>query len=466
MKQVYDTLMQIRATSSTKEKLAILMTQQGNEQLKEFLRVTYEPRINFYIAKVDPEFSAGKKAVRSFDLELVKEVVDALSARFITGNAARRWLADLYHDLEHDYEKELLVLMINRDVKCGFSDSTILKVWPGLVTKIPYMRCSLPKEVKMDEIDWAGGVYSQLKSDGMFANVSHHAGIPGASPFFNQPYVTIESRNGSPFPLEYFANIVNLVKRAIPVGQQAHGELLMKKNGVIMNRAKGNGMFNKILQGGEPEEGCVPVYVVWDMIPIAKAKIKNKYNVTYISRFTKLKQALANEHAEADLRIVETKVVYSYREAIEHYKGMLKRKLEGTVLKLFDAIWEDATSKGQIKFKLDVDVELKIVGFNPADDTSKNKDLFGSLKCESADGKLVVGATGIKDEMRKYIWENRENLIGSVVTILSNGLQEPDEEGGLYSLFLPRFVELRKDKSEADDLARIILQIESKIEAI
>ena len=74
--------------------------------------------------------------------------------------------------------------------------------------------------------------------------------------------------------------------------------------------------------------------------------------------------------------------------------------------------------------------------------------MLGALTCESSDGKIRVNVgSGFTDEDRKSI--TPENSIGKFIEVVSNGIiNTVDREE--YSLFLPRFVEFRFDKDEAD----------------
>jgi DNA ligase-1 len=383
-------------------------------------------------------------------MNTVSGLVQKLGGRSITGNAARSYLATLHQNLSEDWERDLLESLIERNVKAGISISTINKIWPGLVTDVPYMRCSLikdlPKKKAINTWPWARGIYSEIKADGMFANVSHHA----------NGKVSIESRNGSPFPLEYFGDLILDVKASIPAGNQLHGELLIYRNGVMLPREEGNGVFNKLLQGGNLPIGDVVVYQAWDCIPISEAKPKNKYDVPYAQRFNHLKTMLKSTSIKSVLQLIEYKIVYSLKEAYEHCKEAMKRDLEGTVLKHPDAIWEDGTSQGQVKLKLEFVFEAKVVGFKAAKKSSKNAATFGSLECESSCGKLKFNVTGIKDENRKRIHKLGPKYLGTIISVCVNGIMLPDEEtGGFFSVFLPRYLEDRLDKTEADSLERI-----------
>lgn len=447
MKQVFETIEKLRATSSKNDKLAILTAMKDNVDLQNYLLMTYEPRINYYMKAVDTKAGMHQwfSQPEPFNQDLMDSVKNVLAGREYTGNKARDWIAGIWGAMVNPWEKELLELMIQRDVKAGISTGTINKIWPGLITDTPYMRCTLPSETDLSAWPWADGVYSEIKADGQFANISHHV---------RTGRVSIESRNGSPMPLEYFQALVAEVQARVPGGQQLHGELLIKKDGKILPRQEGNGIFNSLLQGGELEAGHEIVYHVWDTIPVAEAKSKNKYNVLRKKRFALLKEWFDGH--EGAIEIIEHKVVYSLQEAFEHAVEAMGQGLEGTVIKHPEGIWEDSDgSKWQVKLKLEFQVELKIKGFKAADKKSKNAKTFGSIECESECGKMKVNVSGIKDKDRLAMHQDRDNLIDKVISVKANGIMLPPANGGFFSLFLPRFIEIRLDKDKADTLERI-----------
>lgn len=451
MKSVYDTIVAVRATSSKNEKLDILTKQKDNDDLREFLRVCYEPRINFYISKVDTKIGETLDHPWKFDRKLLAKIVQRLHGREVTGNAAKKWLADCYAELDSAWEKELLVMLIERDVKAGFSESTINKVWANTVTDVPYMRCSLPKDAKLNSFPWKKGVFSQIKADGMFANVSNH----GAGK------ITIESRNGSPFPIDAFPGIDADAQANLPAGYQVHGEMLValkKMSGLVyLPRQEGNGMLNKLLKGGELPPGHVVIFEAWDMIPLEAAVTKGKYKVPYAERWEKLQEAMGGC---SNIKLIDTQIVYSYEEALRHYQYALSLELEGTIIKHPDMEWKDGTSKEQVKMKMEVCVELRVVGYNEG--TGKAAGSLGSLQCESECGKLKVNVgSGFTDKMRADIW-SRKDL--SIITVKSNSIMPPENKD-TYSLFLPIFIEERLDKRDADTLERIQEQFVAAVSA-
>lgn len=454
MKSVYQIVKELEATSSRLDKEAILAANKGNEDLKAFFRYALEPKINFYIKKL-PAYTLNASNPLPLDMAMAHVYVE-LACRQVTGNAARQKLSEIFSQMTME-DALMLERVINKDPKCGCSTSTVNKIWSDLVTDVPYMRCSLPKDIDMEAIDWEEGVYSQLKADGMFANLSHH---------IDSDIISLESRNGSPFPISdaTFDGIREAVRRANIRGKQLHGELLVEKNGVILERQISNGLMNSVLNGEPLPEDHKVLYFAWDIIPLSEAKAKNKYRVPYKVRFEEVSQVCNGLGQSWPIQLIETRIVYSYEEAYAHFKEKRKLKQEGTIIKFRDMIWEDTTSKGQIKMKSEVEVDLRIIGFKDANKTSKNADTFGSVLLASSDDLLEVAATGITDDMRKLMHEIRDQLIEKIMTVRSNELMKPSKNNPKYSLFLPRFVEIRQDKTEADSLEKIIKQFESAIE--
>jgi DNA ligase-1 len=452
MKAVYDIIVALRNTSGKNAKLAILQKNANNAELKEFLRVTYEPRINFYQSKVDKKAVTTHKRDGKFHASMISAMIAKLHDRAVTGGKAKQWLADVWFACEHDWERELIEMLIDRDVKAGFAVNTINTVWADLVTDVPYMRCSLPEGSKLKEFKWKDGVFSQVKADGMFANVER--GYDNT--------IVIMSRNGSPFPIDAFPEIVADLMLVSGGGFQLHGELLVTKDGAVLPRQESNGIMNKLLKGGDLPSGHRVIYKTWDIVPIEEAVAGGRYAAPYFDRFETL-CSMFPERGNGAVTRIETKRVCSPKEAKEHYIACLEQGLEGTVLKDPYAPWEDKTSKWQVKYKVEVTVDLKVVGFKPG--RNKFEGLIGSLECESSDGLLSVNVSGFPDDLRKEMTENFESdWLGGIVAVTANGVMPPRK--GIWSLFLPRFSERRYDKKKADSLKEIQAQFAAAAESL
>lgn len=151
------------------------------------------------------------------------------------------------------------------------------------------------------------------------------------------------------------------------------------------------------------------------------------------------------------LEVVQTRMVTSFEDIHDFYQSILRKGGEGLVIKRGGGVWENKTSKDQLKMKQEVDLDLVIVGYNAG--RGKFQGQVGSVICETSDGKLRVDVSGMNDAMRRFITDNADSLLGYILCVKANSIMENPQ--GKSSLFLPRFVELREDKTEADSFERV-----------
>lgn len=448
---VHEILSTLANEPKTNAKLQILKDNIDNQELSKVFERALNPTVNYYI-KAIPTYTQI-----SSELSLLEAVerLEKLSSRTYTGGEGIQHLKNILMRVSSE-DASIIERIIKRDLRCGVNTATVNKIWSGLIPEFPYMRCSSLSSSKIKTWDWSKGVVSQLKADGRYNNGNK----------IKNGEIELLSRSGIPLPNEKFAGVVDALNQYFDDNTQTHGEFLVMRDGKILDREISNGIMTSVSKGGDFGPGEEAVYFIWDQIPLSESTPGNKYHVKYIDRLENLKRQcseLPDDHKY--IRVIETRIVNSVDEAIDHFEEMLRLGLEGTVLKHPDAIWEDTTSKFQVKLKLEVDdVDLEIVGFNAGN--GKNKDLYGSILCRSGDGLLEVNFSGFKDAVRKEISNNREQLIGTILTGKANSIMKPKKEGDMYSLFLPRFKELRNDKTTADTLPEIQAKFQSAIENI
>lgn len=449
--QIYSAIEEIAAEPSKNEKEKLVKQYMEKDLFRDVLRQALDPFITFGIR---PKRHEGQNYFGLFDTGTF-EMLNKLASRALTGAAAALAVSTELERLDAG-SSELLWRVINKDLKAGFSESTVNKAHKSFFKSFPYQRCSLPKDTDLTKWPWGQGVLSQLKADGMYVNAN-----------VEQDSVLLATRQGNPLPLKGFEALIAELSVSLKDDTQSHGELLVfnAKQGRIEPREIGNGQLNRVIQGGEFDEGCYPILELWDQIPLSAVVPKGSYTAPYVGRLRGLNAQLRAVDAKL-VRVIETRVVKSLKEAYQHYAEKLKEGKEGTVIKHPEAIWRDGTSKEQIKLKLEAEVELRIVGFEEGKEGAKTAKTFGSLQLASFDGKLRVNCSGFTDALRQEIHDNRETWINGIVTVRSNGIMfsvNPDEP---HSLFLPRFVERRYDKDVADTFERIKEQFEAAIDLI
>lgn len=432
-------------TSSTREKQQIIIENIYDDLFRKCLEYALNPE-KIYGIVTDTTWIT-ETGMNQFD-DSVFALLDQLIRRELTGHAARDAIIDKLKTLEPS-SAELLVRIIRKDLRGGFGDKLVNKAWKNLIPTYSYMRCSLLEGSKIKEFNWIKGIYSQNKLDGMFVNGNI---MDGSFQF--------TSRAGSVFPMEGFKTLSDSVAHL--KGYQLHGELLVKENGIIMDRKKGNGVLNSVLSGGSFADNQEPLYIVWDVIPLEEARAKNKYHVPYSDRLTLLHSLVDSNPL---IQVVEYKICYSLQECMQHAKEVMLRGEEGTVIKSPDMIWEDGTSKYQIKIKVEFECELEIVEILPGKINSKIEGRAGSLKCISSDGLLEVNVTVKNEKMRDTIDADPKDWIGRIVTVRSNDVMVSDNVKNKHSLFLPRLVEdtYRIDKSDSDSYDKILQLMKESI---
>lgn len=456
-KSILSALIAIGATASKIEKEALVKAAGASSPL--FLKVVtyaYDPFKIFGIS-IAPNKTAGlAPGENKLEDPATWRVLDDLIERKLTGDAARAKVQNMVNFLD-EHSSEVFRRIINKDMRAGFGGSTINKCFKGTIPEFPYMRCSLPAKSNMPKWDWTAGIITQEKADGMFANVNHDT----------SGFVWVTSRAGSLFPAGCLG-IEGDMNLSLVASTQTHGELTVYQSGILCKREIGNGILNSLLSGGELQQNQKVVFDAWDQIPLTSVVPKGKYSIPYKTRLSVLaRQGInAQRFGITSVRIIPTRVCKTKADAYIHYRELLKLGKEGIICKHPDAIWKDGTSTDQVKLKLEFEVELRVTGFLEGTPGTKTEATFGSLICQSECGKLVVGVSGFTDAKRQCIHNDRPRWLNSIIAVRANDIMVGDEiTGDPYSLFLPRYVEDREDKTVADTLAEIQDQRAAALEA-
>jgi DNA ligase-1 len=440
--QVLALIERIAATPGKNDKITLLKNHGVDDEasLKRVLEMCYSPRYRFGISFVNPAFASGTKIAAT--KEEFFDILERLNSRALTGNDALCAVDDFVQNAELP-AAELLRRVIHKDMRAGFSGSTTNKVFPKLIPDHPYMRCSLPKDVKLNTWEWKDGVYAQLKADGSF----QAATVVGGE-------VTMESRTGEIMPNEAIPAIVAQIK-SLPAlnGYRLEGELTVvnTETGETLARGEGNGIINSLRQGGDLAPNLEVHYTVWECVDLSKGGTIDAR--PYKDRFADLEIVMMD--SVGPMAVAETNVVRCEEEAWIIFKTYAADGLEGAIIKRPSMIWKDGTSKDQVKLKTEFEAEFKITGFIEGKPGKKTAATFGSLTYESADGIVRGSVSGIDDDLRAKINANRGAYIGAITTIRANALTQNRNDAVHWALSHPRVIEVRTDKTEADTYAQV-----------
>lgn len=423
---IYQIIEQLKSTPSRLGKETILESNKESQLLKSVLIRTFAPHINYYQRKI-PSYST----VGGTELVQALERLNDLADRKVTGNKAIEFLSNILSSVKAR-DAFVIECIIKKDLGCGVGIPTINKIWKDLIPTFDVMLCSPMNEKLLDKMKYPA--MAQLKMDGLRCNVV----VVGNT-------VTFYSRNGKTFDL-----LGNLEKEFIDAARGIDcvfdGELLVTKDGKVADRQTGNGILNKANKGTiSEEEASLITMTVWDIISYDNW-IAGKEEMIYVHRYNRL----IGLNLQGKLNLVPSTEVKSLDEAKIIYENYYAKGYEGIILKNTNAIWEPKRSKDQIKFKGEETTSLHVVGIQDGREGSKYEGQIGALICESEDGELMVNVgSGLTDEDRL-----RTDFIGKIIEVKYNA-KIKSKGSDTWSLFLPRYLEIRIDRDTADTIDHI-----------
>jgi ATP-dependent DNA ligase len=436
MSAIYTVIEQLASDNSRLAKEAILKKNVNNELLKRVFKLALNPFVQFYIRKI-PSYDTASDLNRK-SLQEALDNLSVLSDRVMTGHAAINHLQFILGSLSKE-DAKIIERIIAKDMRCGVSEATINKIWPGTIPSYPVMLASGYDQKLVDKIKFPA--YVQLKLDGMRFNAIVKGEV-----------VEYRSRNGKELTIPNKSFDIPFITMAkfYGVDMVFDGELLVvNAAGKPVNRQTGNGILSKSIKGTMSEQEADSVRAtLWDAITFEKFS-ESVETEPYSVRMAKLSNSISDMRGQKGqvghyIDLVWNKQVNDIATAQKIFEKFLAEGQEGTILKSKDGIWEDKRSKTQIKFKGELECELKVVDWEEG--TGKNVGRLGALVCESSDGVIRVNVgSGYSDEQRD---EYTKKVIGKIVTVKYNARIK--DKSGVESLFLPVFIELREDKDKAE----------------
>lgn len=449
----YEIIELLRATPGLNDKRAILREHKDDELFQRVLTYTFDPRITFGIKKIPDYTMTNKNRPLIWGIDSLK----VLEGRFTTGNDAIKHLSDVLSELSES-DAQTVKWIIAKDFKAGFGISLVNDEMKPFQIYLPaYMGAISYNEKKLEKIFATNPyAYSEVKMDGRYLNI-----VAKSDGIF------LESRGGKPNPLMgALVQEAKTFRNHVGYDCVINGELMLKGE---KDRYKANGIISSFVSIAQKAHDGKDItkeakkfeesndmtleevkeritLVAWDFIHFDdyKAKISN---TSRSQRLVAIEEAI---EATGSFEIIEYRIVNNKTEAIEHFQEMLARGEEGTILKGSNGTWKDGKPVWQMKMKKFDNYDLRITGFNFGTKGTKNENVISSLNVESEEGELRTSPGGIKEDMMKYITENMDLLLGTIVEVKACGVSKDSD--GKYSLLHPSFVQFRDDKNVATTL--------------
>jgi DNA ligase-1 len=413
--KIKDIFNEISAESSTNEKMNILRKYVDNKLLERVLYLANSKRVKFYIKQI-PEYETNSNCLDNNLSHRVLHDLSVLSNRIKTGKAASRYLREILENLCPD-DAYIIERIIEKDCKIGMGTRNINKVFPNLIEKTGYMGCKSYSRKLIDKALMTGSCYSQEKMDGRFVNIIIQGGE-----------VNNESRQGETTLLDnpLFMSELSTLDDCVINGEiTMDGVERYESNGIVASlisiakkQDEGKDVLKDITKFEKKHMGYRQALDLLRITAWDKLTLDEYFTRTctrpYNERFDDLNDTLVGFKT---LSVVETRIVSSYSEVMEHFREVLSRNGEGTVVKTMNGVWADTKPSYQIKVKKEMNLDLRITGFNYGKVGTKNEHLISSIDVESEDGLLKTSPAGLNEDDMDYVTNHQEELLGKILEI-------------------------------------------------
>jgi len=321
------------------------------------------PYVTFYVKKFDKPFTYAEKDPESLDMFFA--LLDRLSKREITGNAAREAVRDALGTFTQK-TAEFIERVIDKDLKGGFSADTYNKVWP--TDPVPSWEEQLAE--KCEEVE----DFEKYVTFPCWADIKYDGTRQFAFVRKGQP-VEYRARGGKPSDHlnGLFDEDLLAVREQLDYDFIVDGETLSAEFAGAMN-AKGS-----------------------KNVDAKKSLIFRAFYIMPIDHWIEQSTTITNDEAREfiarmfkDTKTVRPTVgrmVSDYNDMMAYCNQVIddetksKAEREGLILKDGSAVYEWKRSYTWVKVKRFYDVDARIVGFYPGRAKSRLENTVGGVNC-------------------------------------------------------------------------------------
>lgn len=425
---IFHTIEQIAATSSKNEKEGIIAALKDDQDFVRVLDAGLNPFITYGMAKL-PKPSEGT-GDRDFD-EVTWTMLDNMASRRLTGNAAVAAVSKMLGRLDPS-SAELFGRIIKKDLRAGFSESTVNKAIPGC---IPTFDCMLAHKFEADRVK-KFPVFVEPKLDGV--RVLAFCDL-------DKSQVRFFSRSGKEFTTfdhlkEPLLNVIGATRVDLVTDEddQEQADALLH---VVFDGEVVSGSFNKTVGDvrRKDEQATDAEFNVFDVLPFAAFQRDDKGGYQPAGPYVRRRQLLERivKGRPGPIKAIPRYIVNSVTEIHSIYEQTRAMGLEGLIVKDPAGLYHRRRNHGWMKIKAEESVDVRIVGVEEG--TGKNVGKLGALIVEYKGVKVNVGS-GLSDAQRDEFWQLQDEVVGRLIEV------EYHEVTADGSLRHPRFVRFRDDK--------------------
>lgn len=430
---------------SSKAKLAILQANADNALLRRVFALTYDPYTVFYVTKAKPtkrlventsDVLDGRYSDRILE-SFLNDLVDELSTRKVTGNAAKKLVVDALDGMD-DLECKWAQRILLRNLRCGVNEGTINKVWPGAI--VPFtvqLAVTLKSEFKAGEgirplepVTYP--VRVEPKLDGLRCVAVKVGGE-----------VTMYTRNGT--VLESLPQIKAFLTEFMPddlvLDAESIGADWNESSSVMMSSKNAKDDTNMVLH-------------VFDCLTLDewKAQACERSLTQRLDRMHDVIESMRRTSGRhGPVRAVPGTTIDNEKDLLAYFADCMDQGYEGVMLKRLESTYKWDRTDDVLKLKPMTTYEGVVVGHFLGHEGTKRAGLFAGFFVLLSNGIITRVGSGFSDKEKAQVQlEGPETYIGRILE--AKAQPDPLTRDGLTKegrMRFPSFVRWR-DKSDVD----------------
>jgi DNA ligase-1 len=431
----------LTGNGSQKEKQR-LISESLSEEMLYILDVCFNPFVTTKLHKLEIEKNRGLIPPVSFPgFTVFKDLIEDLK-KAPAANDSLRQRANFLINTQLDEDpntdlvlRDILMKILTKRMNIGIGAKLINKAVGSEL--IPDPSLMLASDDQKDVSGWTK-IYCEEKYDGVrvIAVGNRESGFQ----FYTRAFNELDKSKLSHIEAE-------LVK--ILHGSNTITDVFFDGELTDLNRKSVSGKVTQILKGTAPDN--IDKEFIFNVFDIEKSEVLKlgKGTIPFTKRRQELEFLSSFLSPTGPVKLARQWVVDSFEETQSIYGLIISMGGEGVILKPGDHVYECKRSKSWVKLKQIQDCDLEITGWYPGE--GKREGFIGGFICTDASRTLEVKiGSGFTDLDLKTLSLNPDQWIGKVAAVQFN---EPiTDKFGNRSLFLPRFIEIRTDKNQADDM--------------
>jgi DNA ligase-1 len=415
-----------------------LISENLNDRFSYMLDVCYNPFVTTKLHKISFNQTLSESNPNHWEdfKKLVEELKIAPAANDILRGRAQDLISQkISEDAEIDLElRNVLMKILTKRMNIGIGAKLINKAVNKEIIPDPSLMLATDNHETIEK--WEK-IYCEEKYDGVRVIALYKN---GEFSYFTRAFNELDS---TCFPKITFDLKTSIINSGLKGDWFFDGEL------TDLNRKSVSGKVTQILKG--KVDSSIESGLLFNVFDFEEASTLEKGSgvIDYKTRRCTLEKILGDIDVNSPVKLANMWELDNASEVAVIYKKLVDIGGEGVICKNND-IYECKRSKSWVKFKEVNDCDLEVVGWYPGE--GKREGFIGGfiLTDSSKSLNVRVGA-GFTDNDLKLLSQNPDSHVGKIAAIQYN-VTITDKHGN-RSLFLPRFIEVRTDKTTSDDFS-------------